>query len=76
MGNRHRPGRHSHARVVRHMEVDHLTDVHAVDVIRTKNDDQMRIMLFDKIQVLENRIGSALEPLGPIRICGGTTVTN
>ena len=34
------------------MELDHLVDVHAVDMIRPKDSDQIRRRILDQVQVL------------------------
>jgi len=44
------------------VKIDHAGNVHAVDMIATEYRHQLRIGLFDKIDVLKYRIGSALVP--------------
>jgi hypothetical protein len=44
------------------VEVHHLLDVHPVDVIGTEDDDVVRGVLLDQIDVLVHGVGGALEP--------------
>jgi hypothetical protein len=66
LANRHGQGGHAHLGVVGDVEIDHLTDVHAVDVIRPEDRHDVGLEAFDQVDVLVNRIGRALEPLGPV----------
>jgi len=48
------------------VEIDHLPHVHAVDVIRSENGDDVGRMAFDQVDVLEDGVGGSLEPLRPL----------
>jgi hypothetical protein len=54
------------------VKIDHAGNVHAVDMIATEYRHQLRIGLFDKIDVLKYRIGSSLVPGFILRthLCG------
>jgi hypothetical protein len=45
------------------MLVDHLPDIHAIDVIRAENGDQFGIVPFEQIQILIHAVGGALVPI-------------
>ena len=45
------------------MEVDHLGDVHAVDMVGPEHQNQIRVLVCDQMQVLAHRVGRALEPV-------------
>ena len=51
-----------------HVELDHLADVHAVDVIGAEDDHEVRIGLLDQIDVLIDGVGGAAIPV----LAGGT----
>lgn len=40
-----------------------MTNIHPIDMIRTENKNQIRIMPLYQIQILKDCVGSALEPL-------------
>ena len=42
--------------------VDHLADVHAVDVVGAEDDDDVRPLVVDQVQALEDRVGAAGVP--------------
>lgn len=50
-------------RTLVHMELDHLADVHAVDVIGAEDRHVMRIGLLDQVDVLMQRVGCAAIPV-------------
>ncbi len=59
------------------VEVDHLADIHAVDVVGAEHRHQVRYVLLDQIEVLDTpRPTVPWNQSGPPRIWGGTTVTN
>src|SRR5208282_6852728 len=43
-------------------KLDHLLDVHAVDVVRAENRDQVGLGVVDQIEILKNRIRRSLVP--------------
>ena len=45
------------------MLVDHLPDIHAIDVIGAENGDQFGIVPFEQIQILIHAVGGALVPI-------------
>ena len=45
------------------MEIDHLADVHPVDVIGAEDHHQVRAMLLDQVDVLVDGVRGALEPV-------------
>jgi len=45
------------------MEVEHLTDVHPVDVVRAEDGHDVRMMIVDEIEVLIDRVCGPLKPL-------------
>jgi hypothetical protein len=59
----HRNRRHRHVRRIPAVEVDHLAHVHAVDVIGAEDGDHVRRVALDEVDVLEDGVGGALEPL-------------
>ena len=44
------------------MRLQHLGDVHAVDVVGPEDDDVVGILVIDEVEGLEDGIGTALEP--------------
>src|SRR5437879_3632761 len=44
------------------MKLEHLTDVHAVDMVRSEYGDDVRIEVQDQVHVLANRVGSSAVP--------------
>ena len=62
---RHRQRRDGGAGAFFQMEIDHLLDVHAVDVIGAEHQHQIRAVLPDQVDVLVHRIRRALEPFLP-----------
>ena len=39
------------------MKVDHLIDVHPIDMVGAKHDHHVRREIFDQVQILIDRIG-------------------
>ncbi len=62
---RHPDARDGHAGAGRHVLVDHLLGVHAVDVVRAEHDDDLRPFVVQQIEVLEDRVAAAGVPAGP-----------
>ena len=60
----------------RNMEFQQFAVVHFVDVIATKNQDVVRTLTFDGVNVLVNRVGRSLIPLSDARNCGGMVKMN
>ena len=60
--DRHRQRRDGDRRLALHVKLDHLLDVHPVDVVRAEDRDQVRLGIVDKIEILKNRVGGALVP--------------
>ena len=44
------------------VEIDHAGDVHAIDVVRAEDGDQVRVGLLDEIHILKDGIGCSLIP--------------
>ena len=44
------------------VELDHLADVHAVDVVGAEDGHHVRVGLLDQIDILKNRVGRAAIP--------------
>jgi len=61
---RHGERRDRHFGLALQVKFDHLADVHPVDVVGAENQHQVRFVLLDQIEVLQHRIGRALEPPG------------
>ena len=59
---RHRTCRHRHVAAAAHVVVDHLPEVHAVDVVSPEHHDQLGREIPDEVQVLEHGIGRTLVP--------------
>ena len=51
--------------------VEHLTGIHAVDVICAKNDHIVGLLISDQIEVLKDRIGRTGKPMGTAPHLGG-----
>jgi hypothetical protein len=54
--NRHRQRSDGHVGTVLQVEGDHLADIHAIEVVGTKDHDQVRRTLFDQPEVLIDRV--------------------
>ena len=61
-----RDGRHGEVGLLLHVEVEHLPDVHAVDVVGAEDEDVVRLLVGDDVEVLVDGVGGALEPLGAV----------
>ena len=59
---RHRNSRDGDAGAGFEMKVDHLLDVHAVDVVGAEHRHQIGPLVAENIQILEHRVGRASEP--------------
>ena len=59
--NIHRQRRDGYGRLALRVKLDHLLDVHPVDVIRAENRDEVRLGVVDEIEIL-NRVRRALVP--------------
>ena len=62
---RHRDRSHGDPRVVLQMLGHHLARVHPVDVVGTEHAHDVGTLVVDQVQVLIDRIGRTLEPVGP-----------
>jgi hypothetical protein len=58
--DRHSRDRHFSAHPF--VKLDHLANIHPVDVVRAKDGHQMLIRVFDEVDVLINGVGRALVP--------------
>ena len=68
----HRLGRDRHIRARGHVLLDHVGDVHAVQLIAGEDHDQLRILVHEVAEILPNRVGRSLEPrLRNHRLHGG-----
>ena len=56
-------GRDGRLRAFVHVEFQHLADVHAVDVVGAEDHHEMRIGLFDQVDVLIDGVGGAAIPV-------------
>ena len=63
---RHFPGltdaRHCYSCAAGEVRLDHLLKVHPIDVVRTHHDDQIGLLITDKVQALEDGIRRAGKP--------------
>ena len=59
----HRNGGDGHLRALLHVKLEHLANIHAVNVIGAEDDHQVRIGLFDQVDVLINGVGRAAIPI-------------
>ena len=59
---RHRNGSHGDVGALRSVKINHGGHVHAVNMVRAKNRHQVRTGLFDQINILIDRVGSAPVP--------------
>ena len=55
---------HGYVRAVFLMIVDHLADIHAIDMVGAENRNQLGIVPLDQKQILVTRVGGALVPIG------------
>ena len=60
--SRHRNGSHRDIGALRAVKINHAGHIHAVNMVRPKNRHQVGIGLLDQINILINRVGSALVP--------------
>ena len=67
---RHAQARDRRLGAGREMRVDHLADIHLVDVIAAQYEDERRTMLADDIDVLKYRIGGAGIPFAAHALLG------
>jgi hypothetical protein len=44
------------------VRIDHLREVHAVDVIGTDHDDDVGLLVANEVEALQDRVGGAAEP--------------
>ena len=51
--------------------VDHLAGVHAVDVVRSHDQDVVGLLVEDQVEALVDGVGRSLEPLRPETLLGG-----
>lgn len=65
LGQGHRPGGHRDVRLLDLMVVDHLPDVHPVDVVRSEDGDVFRVGAADQVQVLVHGISRSPIPDSP-----------
>jgi len=56
-------GRHGHARARLDVLVDHLGEVHPVDVVSAHDDDDVRLLVGDGVEALVDRVGAAEVPV-------------
>ena len=59
----HRDGRDGRLRALVHVELQHLADVHAVDVVGAEDHHEVRIGLFNQVDVLIDGVGGAAIPV-------------
>jgi hypothetical protein len=53
------------------MKVDHLLNIHPINVIGSKNGDQIVLFVFDQVDVLMNGVGGAPVPTATGSLLGG-----
>lgn len=58
----HRDGRNRHLGALPFMKLDHVPNVHPVDVVGSENDHQVRVGLLNQVRILQDRIGRPLVP--------------
>ena len=61
-GSRQSDGRYRQVSESEIMKIEHVSDVHLVDMVRTENTNIIRILALDKGEILEYCVGSALIP--------------
>ncbi len=62
LGERHRAGRHRDVGAAREVELDHVAEVHAVDVVGAEDRDQLGAEVADQVEILEDGVGGAPIP--------------
>jgi len=62
LGERHRAGRHRDVGAAREVELDHVAEVHAVDVVGAEDRDQLGAEVADQVEILEDGVGRAPVP--------------
>ena len=63
LGERHPDPGHGDTGTRGDVLLEHLVGIHAVDVVRPEHQDVVRALVADDVEVLEDRIGRAREPL-------------
>ena len=63
----HRNRRHRHLRAAVDVELDHLADVHSIDMVGPENRNHVRLGLLDQVYVLINGVGGAAVPILALR---------
>ncbi len=58
----HRQRRDGNRSLALHVKLDHLLDIHPVDMVRAEHRDQVGLGVVDQIEILKNRIRGALVP--------------
>ena len=62
IGDRLPDGSHGHAGAGLDVLLDHLGEVHPVDVVGADDDDDVGLLVGDRVEALEDRVGTALVP--------------
>ena len=68
---RHGQGGDGDVRLPLQVKADHLVYVHAVDVVGSEHQDQLRMLILDQVEVLADRVRGALEPAMSLQHLGG-----
>src|SRR5579884_3923784 len=56
-------GGHRDFRALLHVKLDHLPDIHPVDMIGAENGDNVRVRLLDQVNVLPDRVSGSAIPV-------------
>jgi len=52
--------------------IEHLGNIHFVNMVRAEHREIIGVLVFNEVHVLENGVGGAHIPIPPVRICAGT----
>ena len=63
-------GGYRHAGIIFYMGIDHLTDIHPVDMVRSEHGDQVETMALDEVDVLIDGVCRSLIPAFPCSLLG------
>ena len=72
--DRHRDGRNREEGCTAQVEINHLVDVHLVNVVATENSHEVRAFVGNQVDVLENGVGSTAVPFVTRTHLGGHEV--
>ena len=74
LGNRHRNSGNREQSCTGKVEINHLVDVHLIDMVATENRHEVRAFVSNEVNVLENGVGRSLVPVIARTHLGGNEV--